>query len=362
MSAYRMYRSGLPSHFDVDLVHGSVNQKKEPLFGQQFALPIARGNIGQLRFQLAAAKLVPRIASRYHVFHGLQGFDVTVLPAVLAEKHGLPAVVKLAAHRSDLAAKGGLRGLLRRPRRRQRLIIDRISAVIAISTAIRDELRTYGIPERKISLIPNGVDTAVFRPCQNVHERTSVRKWLGWRDRPTILFVGGINRRKRPHLIAQAMLQMGARVRDVQLVLAGPVDDPPYLGEIRRAFSEARRREDLIQYPFTPDIAPLYRAADLFCLPSANEGMPNALLEAMASGVPCVVTDISGSSDLVTDGVTGRLTPPDPAVLASILYELITIPSAGASLAAAASQLISEKYSAYAVLNMHHELFAAIRR
>ena len=360
MSAYRLYRSDTAHRFRLDLAHGSARQQHEELFEKQYTLPPIHTAAGQLRFQRAAARLIPEVAREYDVLHGLQGFDLTVLPAVLAEKHGLPAVVKLAAWRSDLAEKGGWRALLRRPQRRRRLITDRISAVIAISTAIRDELLGYGIPEHKIALIPNGVDTDLFRPARDADERRQLREHFGWPDRPTVLFVGGINHRKRPHLIAEALVELHRRGEEAQLVLAGPVDDEPYLESIRATLRSAKLEQQLIHVPFTPDVAPLYRAADVFCLPSQNEGMPNAILEAMASGLPCVGTAISGTKDLITDGDTGRLTPPDPASLVTILHDLLTTPAAAKPLIAAALQLIQNTYSSRAVLDQLKGLFSRI--
>ena len=360
MSAYRLYRSDTAHRFRLDLAHGSARQQHEELFEKQYSLPPIHTAAGQLRFQRAAARLIPEVARQYDVLHGLQGFDLTVLPAVLAEKHGLPAVVKLAAWRSDLAEKGGWRALLRRPQRRRRVITDRISAVIAISTAIRDELLGYGIPEHKIALIPNGVDTDLFRPARDADERRQLREHFGWPDRPTVLFVGGINRRKRPHLIAEALVELHRRGEEAQLVLAGPVDDEPYLESIRATLRSAKLEQHLIHVPFTPDVAPLYRAADVFCLPSQNEGMPNAVLEAMASGVPCLVTPISGTTDLVEDGVQGQWIEDRTESVADVIMQYLSSTARRQEHGRAARERVEQHFSTSVVLARHDRIFRQI--
>jgi glycosyltransferase involved in cell wall biosynthesis len=364
MTAYRLYRHATPNLCSVTLVHGNPSHGQyADAWTQQVYLTHVVQSVDapwrQARFVRLGRRWIAHNARNYDVFHGLQGFDLTLQPALEAQKLGLPAVVKIAAHRSDLADKSGWRRWLGQARRRRRTI-GRLSAVIAISTAIRDELLECGVPEAKIAMIPNGVDTDQFRPVADESERRRTRAELGWPDRPTILFVGSIIPRKRPHLLVEALAELRRRGVEAQVVLAGPAHEPDYTAQIRQVASDGGLEPLVLWHGFTADPAPLYRAADLFALPSANEGLPNALLEAMASGLPCLATDISGSRDLVTDGVTGRIIAPDPSPLADAIAQYLVYSRDAAAHGQAARQLAHDRYSTAAILDQHEALFRRI--
>jgi glycosyltransferase involved in cell wall biosynthesis len=77
--------------------------------------------------------------------------------------------------------------------------------------------------------------------------------------------------------------------------------------ELRSLASQAGLQDKILFRDFDPHVENFYRAADLFVLPSQNEGMPNVVVEAMACGLPCVVTSISGTTDLIQSGKSGKL-------------------------------------------------------
>jgi glycosyltransferase involved in cell wall biosynthesis len=384
MTAYRLYAKAAPGRFEITLAHGNPDHQTYPLFKQQHLIrPLARGPISQLQFIRAGRDFVRRCAADFDIFHGLQGFDLTVGPAQTAQQQNLPAVVKLAAYRSDLADKPGLKALLGRPRKR-RDIIKQLGAVIAISRDIYNELLEYHIPENKIAFIPNGVDTDLFCPLAAAPKgrsdtsspskgvagrgisalRSDLRAELGWPqpDRPALLFAGGINRRKQPHLLVEALIELKQRRRDLTLILAGPPGEDDYVASIQQNIDDHRLADRVLMPGFTPSPAPLYQAADFFALPSRNEGLPNTVLEAMASGIPPLVTDISGSRDLVADHQTGRILPTDVTApqIAEALTHYLDHPADAEAHGRAARALIEQHYSADATLDAHEKLFRSL--
>ena len=102
-----------------------------------------------------------------------------------------------------------------------------------MSGAIHDEMVSYGIPEDRVARIPMAVDTDRFRPLDDADAKTALRRDLGLADRPTIVFSGSIGRRKRPHLLVEALGRAHAQGLDGQVVLAGPAKDETYAEEIR---------------------------------------------------------------------------------------------------------------------------------
>lgn len=356
MAAYRLYSKAAPGRFHITLAHGSPDQRNHTLFEDQHLIWPLRGSaLDQLRFIHKGRAWIKQHANEFDVLHGLQGFELTVQPALQAELLGLPSVVKIAAYRSDLADKRGVRGLLGIARRRRKKV-GRLSAVIATSQDIVGELRAYAIPHSLIAHIPNCVDMTLFRPADR-REQKGFRQQLGWPDRPTILFSGRLNRRKRPHLLLEALSQVLKRGLDCQLVLAGPPGEYEYTQQMRRYIKEQDIATHIMQLGFVADMAPLYSAADVFALPSSSEGMPNALLEAMASGLPALATRISGISDLVDNKVHGRLVAPSAEDLADAIVVYLNDPAIRQKHAVAARKRIETLYSTEVALDAHEELF-----
>lgn len=360
MTAYRMYSRAQPGRFEISLVHGKTQQETYPLFAMQHYLAKSEPKLmSQFIYTRRGRAWMARHAREFDVVHGLQGFHSTVVPCLEAQKHGVPSVVKFAVHGVELAEKSGVRGLLKMATRR-RALVAQLSGVIAISHDIVEELLGYGIPEERIARIPNGVDTTAFAPPVDDAARSALRRELGWNDRPTIVFVGAISGRKRSHLLVEAVGLLRREGVDCQLVLAGPEQDTAYSTAMRERAKSLDIVDRVIWAGFSPNVAPIYRAGDLFALPSSSEGLPNAMLEAMASGLPAVGTRISGIVDLIAPGRTGQLVEPDPASIAGALKEFVTdLPGCRAA-GSAAREFILQGYSVEAVLDAHERLFRGV--
>ena len=204
-----------------------------------------------------------------------------------------------------------------------------------------------------MELAPNGIDTQRFRPVPAA-ERTALRQRLHLpADRPIVLFVGFFSRDKRPDLLFRAWQRATIeRGLDAQLILIGATEPAYYevdqglAGGIRAAASAAGLTDRVHFVPPTNEIAAYFQAADLFVLPSAREANPLALLEAMASGLPCVASRLPGATDaIIEDGINGRLFPvDDEAALAAIIGELLTHPAEAAALGAHARQTVETRF------------------
>ena len=312
MSAFNLYASDAGRSMEVDLGHGFRGQPRYPgvFRAEHLIAPIWQARGGEAvfagsralvyaRFIRAARAWLREHAVEYDVFHGLTGYAYTVDPALAAAKAGIPAVIKIAAYRRDLAEKGALQRITGRIRRR-RASLHGVSAVVAISSRIRSELLGYGISEEKIAYIPNGVDIARFSPVTDQQERSNVRSSLGVEDRFTIVLAASLVARKRPDVVVAALAKMQERGTDAQLLLAGPEHEPSFTADLRRRVQRLGLEDRVHWLGMVRDMASVYRAADVFCLPSRVEGLANSLLEAMATGLPVLVEPISGNEDVVT--------------------------------------------------------------
>jgi glycosyltransferase involved in cell wall biosynthesis len=154
-----------------------------------------------------------------------------------------------------------------------------------------------------VEVIPNGVDLDRFRPTEDDAERIELRKALGiGAKNPVLLSIGAIHPRKGIDLLLEAWVSLARRFPNAQLYLIGMRHDlnAPKLGDFKKRVDElldasgAADRTHFLGY--IDNVEAYLKAADLLVFPSRREGMPNAVLEAMASGLPCVLTPFIGLS------------------------------------------------------------------
>ncbi len=160
----------------------------------------------------------------------------------------------------------------------------------------------YGVSERDITVVHPGVDIDLFRPAERPTDGGPVR----------VLFVGGDFARKGGNDLLVAMQRLGSRV-EADLVTGAAVTAPPgVVCRIHRGIT-----------PQSPEIARLYREADIFVLPSRGDCFPQAVAEGLASGLPVVATRVGAIPEMVRHGATGFLVPPrDPRALGDALETL----------------------------------------
>lgn len=213
-----------------------------------------------------------------------------------------------------------------------------------------------GYRRAKTVIIPNGFDCQMFRSSADA--RSSVRAELGIRDDALLV---GLIARYHPMKDHAGFLRAAGRVAqrylDVYFLLAGTgvVAQEP---QLMRAVTEAKLQDRVFLLGERSDIARLTAALDISCSASAwAEGFSNAIGEAMASGVPCVVTDIGDSTYIVSD--TGVSVPPSqPEMLAKAIGDLIDAgPDYRRNLGIAARQRIETQFSLESVAHRYEDLY-----
>ncbi|MCB8820201.1 glycosyltransferase family 4 protein [Microvirga rosea] len=181
--------------------------------------------------------------------------------------------------------------------------------VVANSGGLRD-LANLSTPDLPIAVVPNGVDAIKFHPSGKSQPRSRIR----------LVFVGRLQHQKGVDVLLRAMGRLARP--DLELLIVGDGPDRNLLTSLAAELS-LERNVIFRGWAEKAELPDLYRSGDIFVLPSRDEGMPNVLLEAMASGLPAVATRISGSEELVVHGETGLLVPPEDAdALAAALAEL----------------------------------------
>jgi len=156
-----------------------------------------------------------------------------------------------------------------------------------------------GIPPGKIKILPRGLDTDLFHPTRRSEK---FRASHGIRpDETALLYVGRVSKEKDLDILAAACAKLRSQKVAAKLVIVG---DGPYLKEMKRLVPDGIFTGYLVGH----DLATAFASADLFAFPSTTDTFGNVILEAMASGLPCVVSDTGGPRELVEPGKTGAIT------------------------------------------------------
>jgi glycosyltransferase involved in cell wall biosynthesis len=177
----------------------------------------------------------------------------------------------------------------------------------------RAELRELGVTS-DIEVVPNGIDTERFTPEGPESDCISS-------DGPVVLFVGRFVNGKRPRRAVKAFAKVLDEYPEAEMHMCG---DGPLREELESLVRELGIESAVTFLGYIPyDKMPaVYRCADVFLLPSRTEGVPRTVLEAMASGVPVVVSDLEQMSDII--GGSGRVvSPPEPEEFSQALCETL---------------------------------------
>ena len=309
-----------------------------------------------LSFILAAVALLWRLRGRYHVLHCHQMISPMTIGLLARLLTRRPLVVM--PHRSGPIGDIGVLTLRRPLTGRVRLALARrwVDAFVCISPAISAELRDAGVPPARLWAIPNGVDVARLHPV-SAAERDARRRELRLPQGRIVVYSGRLVSEKGLDVLLRAWPAVKGALPDARLLLLG---DGPERQALEQQARELGLAQDVLFAGACDDVGPALQAANLFVLPSYAEGLPVALLEAQACGLPCVATAVDGTMEVVRDGVTGRLVPPgDVPALAAALVEGLRGDALAAQAAAGRAQVVRQ-YAIDTVIEQYFALYSAL--
>lgn len=248
----------------------------------------------------------------------------------------------------DLYGKNWRYNLLRRAAR------PLVSNYIAVSRDLETWLRmTIGVPPSKLHQIYNGVDSTKFHPREGARPEFahpdsivfgSVGRMVEVKDYPTLI-----------HAFIQLMRQQPERAERARLVIVGE-------GPARSTCLDLLQSAGLAHLAWLPgerhDIAEIMQVFDVFVQPSKNEGISNTILEALASGLPVIATEVGGNVELIADGVNGTLVPPgDVGEMAQALLSYLDAPARIAEHGGNARQHAEQRFSIPAMAEAYARVY-----
>jgi L-malate glycosyltransferase len=215
--------------------------------------------------------------------------------------------------------------------RLQRLAYRFATRVVANSPAAKTMLQGEGIRAERISVIPNGLEPRAYGAREF---RSAIR---------TVITVANLRVEKSHETLIAAAAALAPSYPQLRFQIVGLGSRLEELQAMTAAHGVAHIIEFLGHREDVPD---LLARADLFVLPSRSEAFPNAVIEAMAAGLPVIASSVGGLLDLIDNGRTGVLVPPsDPESLAAAIRSLLEHPAAAHRLGAAARAHVIERFS-----------------
>ncbi|WP_435005719.1 glycosyltransferase family 4 protein [Tundrisphaera lichenicola] len=308
--------------------------------------PIAIGPLFGLSFVASLIGALRRLRPEYDLIHTHQALWEAISVGLARSLLGdVPTLIQPASsgyfgEASELLrTRGAL--ILRRAALRNR-------AFAAISADIEREWLGLGVPPDQIIRTASGVDAHHFRPGPVAPE---VEDSLP--ARPRVVFTGRLHPQKNLGLLLEAWPAV-ARQSGASLILVGQGPERESLARRMESLGLSNRVHFV---GAVADPAEYLRAADIFVLPSVAEGMSNSLLEAMATGLPCLASEIGGNIDLLGPGDAGLLLPPDPGIWAASIVRVLNDHELARRLGASALHRVEEEFSLEAVVTRYEQIY-----
>lgn len=213
--------------------------------------------------------------------------------------------------------------------------------------AVSEQVRRYTIevdhvPADRVETLYNGLDLDRWSAMTRAHTDPQL---------PVIVTVGNIRPVKGHDVFLRAAALVARKFPQARFGIAGEVLDPDFYAELQRLAEELGIQQQVSFAGGITDLPMYLRAASLFVLPSRSEGFSNAIVEAMAAGLPVVATDVGGNAEAVVDGVTGRIVPPENVeALAAAMLELLENPNRAKQMAEAGRERVAERFTTEAMM------------
>ncbi len=221
-----------------------------------------------------------------------------------------------------------------------------ISALIALQESERQQALAHNIPAERIVILPNGIDPS---DMEQAPPPGSFRKRLGiFPEKPVILFLGRINKKKGADMLVEAFAQM--ENKSAHLIIAGP--DDGQLSEVQGLIAKygLAERVSLPGLVTGSDVLAAFRDADLFVLPCRADTFPVVIMESCLAGTPMVITDRCEIADMVKNRVSD-VTPFDAKLFAQSMDNLLTNREKYAEYKANCTEIITDTFSIQAVVD-----------
>jgi glycosyltransferase involved in cell wall biosynthesis len=312
-----------------------------------------------LRFSVGLLQTMRRRRGSYELIH-FHGASLPLLVALpWAKLLGKRVVAKVASTHQGVEA-GDFRNNYGPLGRLMAWTLGHVDAYVATTAEISEALQGEGYGLEQVERVPNFVDTGRFRPPTE-GERAVARASLGLEEgRVAILCSGRLVPRKNADVLIRAFesVRKTCAAEAPQLLFLGDGPERAHLEALARSLGAG----DAVRFlGFHSDPWRFLHAVDVFTIPSQSEGLPNSLLEAMASGLPVVASRIGGALEAFGETAPGLLVPPgEVAPLADALTKLVLEPDLRAAMGGAGAKRIADAFALESVAPRYLQLYRRV--
>lgn len=311
---------------------------------------IGPGKLKTISFVLGMLWQLWRQKHDYEILHAHLAFGPAFAGVIAARLLGKSSIIKLgnSGEFGDiLTSERTLRGRLRLS-----MIRSWANVVIVLDSVMRQEALKAGFDPKRVRLVSNGVDVAALT-ADGLKSRPA--PMMQPEDAIVAIFVGRLTKQKSLTTLLQAVSIAVKSCPSLHLVLLGDGSERSNL-EQQAVALDITRHVTFVGYQ--PKVESYLRNAHIFVLPSVSEGISNALLEAMALGLPCLASAVGGNPEVLDHGKYGVLLPPnDVKAWAGALEEMAAASSLRLEMGQLARQRIAEKYDLSVIGMKYEELY-----
>ena len=321
----------------------------ETMHGFRVIRPVTWGvsKTRTITFILGALKHLWLLRHQISIIHAHMLFGPAFAAAVAGRLLGKKVIVKLGSS----GPTGEIQISQRTTRGRLRLALLRrwADVIVALDSDMQAEALSAGFLPDRIYRMGNGIDVSSFAPARS---REDAKAKFEKQNKVLILFVGRLVPQKSIPTLLKALHQALKSYPNLHLVLVGSGLEQAALQSLA---DELKIHEFVTFAGNQSDVKPYLNAADIFVLPSESEGMSNALMEGMATGLPCIATPVGASPEMLDNGKYGMLVPVgNVGAWAAALVELAGNPIRRMELGNAALQRIRTEYD-FSVVGARYE-------
>lgn len=229
--------------------------------------------------------------------------------------------------------------------------------------AISETVKQYGIsdlkiPSEKIEVIHNAVNTRKYTPI-NIDKNAKMQELGVPIGRKIVTTVGTCQERKGHHYLIEAAEKVLKKFSDTHFLIIGDTSaDFDFTSRIKTMVDAGKLQDRISLLGKRTDIPEILSISDIFVLPSLWEGLPISLLEAMASGVPAVVTNVGSNPEVIADGVNGYMVPPkNSLLLAQRIEDLLSDPLKANAMGTEGQKTVKESFGMAQLVKRHEQLY-----
>ncbi len=315
-------------------------------------LPAVKG--GKAKIALYMRQLSSYIVNHrdeFDIVHAHQGLHVAYAAAAAAVEVSKPCVVKIA-NTKELFDLKVLESSFSSGPRMAASLKNNTDCFVALNKTCENDLADYGVPPAKIRIIPNGVDTSSAKDIAKTAAKAALPVP---EDTPLIVFVGVLRKQKNAAAAVEAAKILKEKGKSFFMAILGGGAE---LEQTAARISLAGLGDVCAAVGPVDNVREWLAGAEIFFLPSFQEGMSNALLEAMSAGLACAVSDIPANRDIVSNGINAVLfDPASPPEAASALDSLLTDANLRKSLGKNARATVERDFSIDTVAKRYIALY-----